>query len=90
MPAGAEPGRGPRGHPGHTDMKVTAGRPGPRCPLTIRTTFGAHRGRVAASPDNTAPAEGTRGKRRDRARRQNARFMVLLYVDGKLSPSHAP
>lgn len=90
MPAGAEPRRGPRGHPGHADMKVTAGRPSPRCPLTIRATFEAHGGSVAASPDTVAPADGTRRRRRERARRRSARYMVLLYVGGKLSLGHAP
>lgn len=32
MLAGAEPRRGPRGHPGHSDVKVTPGRPGPEMP----------------------------------------------------------
>lgn len=90
VPAGVEPRRGPRGHPGHTAVKVTAGRPSPRCPLTIRATFGARGGKVAASPDTAAPADGTRRRRRERARRRSARYMVLLYVGGKLSPGHAP
>lgn len=88
--AGTEPRPGPRGHPGHADLKVTPERPSPRCSLTIRATFGAHRGRVPASPEMAAPADGVRRRRRERARSRSARYMVLRYVGGKLSLSHAP
>lgn len=88
--AGTEPRPGPRGHRGHVDLKVTPERPSPRCSLTIRATFGAHRGRVPASPEIAGPADGARRRRRERARSRSARYMVLRYVGGKLSLSHAP
>lgn len=93
MCAGAEPRPGPaRGDTGDTltRMKVTPGRPSPRCSLTIRATFGTRCGRAPASPETAAPADGALRRRRERARSRSARYMVLRDVGGTQSLSHAP